>query len=86
MLLSVDMKLQTIGRYRIDALIGTGAMGEVYRAYDPVIDRPVAIKVVRPELISGEGFRAVVMAVSARSQSRWETLPPQYHRDPRLWR
>jgi serine/threonine-protein kinase len=45
--------IQTIGRYRIDGLLGTGAMGEVYRAYDPVIDRPVAIKVVRPELISG---------------------------------
>ena len=45
--------IQTIGRYRVDGLLGTGAMGEVYRAYDPVIDRPVAIKVVRPELISG---------------------------------
>jgi eukaryotic-like serine/threonine-protein kinase len=45
--------IQTIGRYRVDGLLGTGAMGEVYRAYDPVIDRPVAIKVVRPELIAG---------------------------------
>lgn len=47
--------VQTIGRYRIDAALGAGAMGEVYRAYDPLIDRPVAIKVVRPELISGGG-------------------------------
>ena len=47
--------VQTIGRYRIDATLGAGAMGEVYRAYDPLIDRPVAIKVVRPELISGGG-------------------------------
>jgi eukaryotic-like serine/threonine-protein kinase len=45
--------IRTIGRYRVDGLLGTGAMGEVYRAYDPVIDRPVAIKIVRPELISG---------------------------------
>ena len=45
--------VQTIGRYRIDVPLGTGAMGEVYRAYDPIIDRPVAIKVVRPELIAG---------------------------------
>jgi serine/threonine-protein kinase len=47
--------VQSIGRYRIDGLLGTGAMGEVYRAYDPVIDRPVAIKVVRTELAAGSG-------------------------------
>jgi serine/threonine protein kinase len=47
--------VQSIGRYRIEGLLGTGAMGEVYRAYDPVIDRPVAIKVVRTELAAGSG-------------------------------
>jgi eukaryotic-like serine/threonine-protein kinase len=47
--------IQSIGRYRVEALVGTGAMGEVYRAYDPVIDRPVAIKVVRPDLTAGTG-------------------------------
>jgi serine/threonine protein kinase len=47
--------VQSIGRYRVDGLLGTGAMGEVYRAYDPVIDRPVAIKVVRTELAAGSG-------------------------------
>jgi serine/threonine protein kinase len=47
--------IRLIGRYRIEALLGTGAMGEVYRAHDPVIDRLVAIKVVRPELVAGSG-------------------------------
>jgi eukaryotic-like serine/threonine-protein kinase len=47
--------VQSIGRYRVDGLLGTGAMGEVYRAYDPVIDRPVAIKIVRTELAAGTG-------------------------------
>jgi serine/threonine-protein kinase len=47
--------VQSIGRYRVDGLLGSGAMGEVYRAYDPVIDRPVAIKIVRTELAAGSG-------------------------------
>ena len=37
----------TLGRYRIDALIGTGGMGAVYRAYDTVLKRPLAIKILR---------------------------------------
>ena len=39
-----------LSRYRIDALIGAGGMGAVYRAYDPTLERPVAIKVVHTSL------------------------------------
>ena len=35
-----------VGRYRIEALIGAGGMGQVYRARDPRIERDVAIKVL----------------------------------------
>ena len=37
------------GRYRLDLLIATGGMGEVWRGTDLAIDRRVAVKVVRPE-------------------------------------
>lgn len=36
------------GRYRMDGLLGRGGMSEVYYGYDERLDRPVAIKVLRP--------------------------------------
>ncbi|MBX7191435.1 MAG: protein kinase [Sandaracinaceae bacterium] len=42
------MKLpETIGRYRIERLLGQGAMGSVYLGVDPSLDRKVAIKTVK---------------------------------------
>jgi serine/threonine protein kinase/tetratricopeptide (TPR) repeat protein len=39
-------------RYRIVSLLGQGAMGRVYKAYDKDVDRAVAIKVVRPGMMA----------------------------------
>ncbi len=47
----------TLGGYRIDGLAGRGAMGVVYRAWDPSLDRPVALKVLPPSLGDDEAFR-----------------------------
>ncbi len=38
---------ETIGRYRITDKIGEGAMGVVYRGFDPLLERTVAIKTIR---------------------------------------
>lgn len=45
-------------RYRLESLIATGGMGEVWRGWDTALSRPVAIKVLRREYAGDSIFRA----------------------------
>src|SRR5258708_36335873 len=40
------------GRYRVVGEIGDGAMGRVYRGFDPLFARPVAIKTIKSEYLT----------------------------------
>ena len=49
-----DAHPKTIGRYEVLGMLGKGAMGVVYRAIDPAIDRVVAVKTIRVSLAEEE--------------------------------
>jgi eukaryotic-like serine/threonine-protein kinase len=44
------------GKYRLEARIGEGGMAEVFRGLDVRLDRPVAIKILKPDLAKDPGF------------------------------
>ncbi|MGZ5294547.1 MAG: Stk1 family PASTA domain-containing Ser/Thr kinase [Actinomycetota bacterium] len=46
------------GRYRVEARIGAGGMAEVFRGFDPVLNRTVAIKTLLPQFARDEAFVA----------------------------
>jgi hypothetical protein len=48
----------TFAGYRVESLLGRGGMGVVYRATDLSLQRPVALKLIAPELAQDEHFRA----------------------------
>jgi serine/threonine-protein kinase len=59
---------RTVGTYRIVEKLGEGAMGAVYRAVDTMVERNVAIKVLKPEIAQNaetlERFRREAVALA----------------------
>lgn len=45
---------ETFGRYTIELTIGIGGMGQVFRAFDNLLERVVAIKIIRPDTTERE--------------------------------
>ena len=58
-----------IGRYRIARTVGTGAMGAVYEAFDPVIERKVAIKTVLKDRLDEAAIGEAVARFKREAQA-----------------
>jgi serine/threonine-protein kinase len=56
-----------LGPYIIDAPIGAGGMGEVYKALDPRLQRHVAIKVLKPARVTSDGGAELIREARAAS-------------------
>lgn len=66
--ITVDTTLSE--RYHLEALVGRGGMADVYRARDRVLERPVAVKVVRgASEEDGRRFAREIRAMAALSHS-----------------
>ena len=70
-----------IGRYMVIAPLGEGGMGVVFAAYDPQLDRKVAIKLVRPaytETSGGEAQARLVREAQALARLRHPNIVTVY--------
>lgn len=70
------LRAALVGRYEIERELGSGGMAAVYLARDVAYDRPVAIKVMRPELASALGADRFVREVRITANIRHSGIVP----------
>ncbi len=67
---------RSIGKYRLDEVLGKGAMGVVYRATDPLIERTVALKTVRCDVGDAEQARDMIERFRKEAQAAGRLTHP----------
>ena len=64
-----------LGKYEIVELTGQGAMAEVYRAFQPTLERLVAVKIMHSFLVEDRGFSkhhvSTKLTTSPSGMRRW---------------
>lgn len=68
--------LKQLGKYQIVEVIGKGAMGVVYKGYDPVLERPVALKTVSKDQLDAELTGQIVARFKNEAQAAGRLTHP----------
>jgi len=71
---------ERLGKYPITGVIGRGAMGIVFKGFDPVIKRPVAIKTIRKELLEDDDPSSI-NASGASGHYASDTMSSRFQRE-----
>ena len=80
---------QLVGNYKIEAKLGEGGMGAVYKGVDTMLDREVAIKALRPELASQtsvvERFRSEAVTLAKLNHPNIAALYTMFRQGEELY-
>ena len=60
---------ERLGKYPLLGLVGKGAMGVVYKSFDPFIKRPVALKTIRRDLVESDERASFVSRIRNEAQA-----------------
>lgn len=75
-----------IGRYELRRVLGEGASGIVHRAYDPIMDRVVAIKSAKADILSAEQIQLVIDEFRHEAANRGQVRPREHRWHLRRYR
>ena len=66
---------KAIGKYRIEDILGKGAMGIVFKGFDPDIRREVAIKLIHKELLASSSGEEISLRFRLEAQAAGRFSP-----------
>ncbi|CDG85990.1 serine/threonine-protein kinase [Janthinobacterium agaricidamnosum] len=67
---------ENIGKYRLESVLGKGAMGVVYRAFDPLIERTVALKTIRKDAAEDVQHQEMIDRFRKEAQAAGRLMHP----------
>ena len=77
---------QSLGRYKILEQLGEGGMATVYKAHDFILDRFVAIKVIRTDQFAPSMLDEILKRFEREAKVSGKVIASEYRACTRLWK